>query len=105
MRAIFAIASFFAALHAPDAIAQTIAYGGGDGASFATAIVVQGAKSEIVGVAAERIYVERAHPDWRQENSALIKKDGRAFDTNTYRAANGSEHTLIFDITSFFGKL
>jgi hypothetical protein len=105
MRAIVVIATLLVALFAPAAFAQSgISYGGGDGASFATAIVVQGAKNELDGVAAERVYVTRLHPDWREANSALLNKEGRAYDSNTYRAGDGSEHTLIFDVTSFFGK-
>ena len=43
-----------------------------------------------LGIAAERVYVARAHPDWRQQKSALLNKDGRSYDSNTYRAADGA---------------
>jgi hypothetical protein len=86
------------------AFAQTISYSGGDGSSFAAAIVIQGAKGELDGVAAERTYVLKLHPGWREENSAVLDKEGRTYDLNDYRAGDGSKHSLIFDVTGFFGK-
>jgi hypothetical protein len=95
-----------AAAQTTDAAAPVgVSYGGGDGSSFATAIVINGAKNEFEGVGAEHVYVAKSHPDWTEQDSALLGKEGRLFDLNSYRAADGSEHKLIFDVTTFFGKL
>jgi hypothetical protein len=103
MRRKIALAILLAAFHAP-AFAQTISYAGGDGSSFAAAIVIQGAKGELDGVAAERTYVLKFHPGWREENSAVLDKESHTYDLNDYRAGDGSKHSLIFDVTGFFGK-
>jgi hypothetical protein len=95
-----------AAAQTTDAAAAIgVSYGGGDGSSFATAIVINGAKNEFEGVGAEHAYVAKSHPDWTEGDSALLGREGRLFDLNSYRAADGSEHRLIFDVTNFFGKL
>jgi hypothetical protein len=97
------LVALLAALAPPLAFAQGVAFSGGDGSSFATAIIIEGAKNELDGVGAERTYVAGRH--WREENSALITKGDRSYDINDYRAADGSKHTLTFDVTGFLGKL
>ena len=105
MRLTIALAALLAPLLPPLAFAQGVAFSGGDGSSFATAIIIEGAKNELDGVGAERTYVASRHKDWREENSALITKGDRSYDINDYRAADGSKHTLTFDVTGFLGKL
>jgi hypothetical protein len=99
------LVALLAALAPSLAFAQGVAFSGGDGSSFATAIVIEGAKNEMEGIGAERTYVASRHKDWREENSALITKGDRSYDINEYRAADGSKHTLTFDVTGFLGKL
>jgi len=105
MRLAIALAALLPALLPPLAFGQGVGFAGGDGSSFATAIVIEGANDEMEGVGAERTYVASRHKDWREENSALITKDGRSYDINDYRAADGSKHSLTFDVTGFLGKL
>jgi hypothetical protein len=81
-----------------------ISYGSGDGGSLETAIIVNGARNDTEGVIAEFAYVARLHPDWRIAFHELLQKEGRVYDSNRYRAQDGTEHTLIFDITGYFGK-
>ena len=102
--------TLFAALFAPEPFARlkmadaAVSYGGGDGASFATSIIVNDAKNEEEGIIAEHAYVTRFHPDWREQDTAIVRNQSRYYDKNTYGSEDGSEHTLIFDVTDFFGK-
>ena len=86
--------------------ASAISYAGGDGASFAGAILIKGARSESDGVAAERAYVVKFHADWdpREIDTALMENGGRDYDLSRFRGRDGAEHVLYFDITEFFGK-
>jgi len=88
------------------ASATAISYGGGDGASFAQAILIKGARNESDGVAAERTYVVKFHPDWnpREIDTALMSDNGHDYDLSRFRGRDGAEHVLYFDITEFFGK-
>ena len=88
------------------ASASAVSYAGGDGASFASAIVIKGARSEMEGVAAERAYVVKFHADWdpREVDTALMENGGRDYDLSRYRGRDGAEHALYFDVTAFFGK-
>jgi hypothetical protein len=88
------------------ASASAVSYGGGDGASFAQAILIKGARSEAEGVAAERSYVVKFHSDWdpREVDTALMENGGRDYDLSRYRGRDGVERVLYFDITEFFGK-
>ena len=98
---------------APTALAQSsatpvggISYAGGDGASFASAVLIKGARSESEGVAAERTYVVKFHSDWdpREIYTALMAINGRYYDLSRFRGRDGVEHALYFDVTEFFGK-
>ena len=86
--------------------ASAVSYAGGDGASFAGAILIKGARNESEGVAAERTYVVKFHPDWnpREIDTALMSDNGRDYDLSHFRGRDGAEHVLYFDITEFFGK-
>ena len=88
------------------ASASAVSYGGGDGASFAQAIVIKGARSEAEGVAAERSYVVKFHADWdsREVDTALMENGGKDYDLSRYCGRDGAEHVLYFDVTEFFGK-
>jgi len=87
------------------AFAAPVSYGGGDGGTIETAIIVKGAVNEEEGVLAENTYIAKLHPDWRSIRTALVSKSGRYYDTNSYISKDGSQRTLIFDITEFFGKM
>ena len=86
--------------------ARAVSYAGGAGASFARAILIKGARNESEGVAAERTYVVKFHPDWnpREIDTALMSDNGRDYDLSRFRGRDGAEHVLYFDITEFFGK-
>ncbi len=83
-----------------------VSYAGGDGGSFASAILIKGARNESEGVAAERIYVVKFHPDWDpgEIDTALLANNGRYYDLSHFRSRGGVEHGLYFDVTEFFGK-
>jgi hypothetical protein len=98
---------------APAALGQTsraptgaVSFAGGDGASLAGAILIKGARNESEGVAAERTYVVKFHPDWnpREIDTALMSDKGRDYDLSRFRGRDGAEHLLYFDVTEFFGK-
>lgn len=88
------------------ASASKIRFEGGDGSSFATAILIKGAANEGEGVAAERTYVVLRHPDWdpREIDTALMEDNGRTYDLSRFRGRDGVQHALYFDISEFFGK-
>jgi hypothetical protein len=86
--------------------ASAVSYAGGDGGAFASAILIKGARNESEGVAAERIYVVKFHPDWNpgEIDTALLANNGRYYDLSHFRSRDGIEHGLYFDVTEFFGK-
>ena len=86
------------------AFALAVTYGGGDGRTMKTAIIVMGATNEQQGILAENAYVAQLHPDWRSGDTALFHKMGHYYDYNMYFTKNGSKRTLIFDVTEFFSK-
>ena len=82
-------------------------YGGGDGSSMDTAVVIH-ASSTRVGIHAECAYVALRHGqsgrDWTPESQSLLAQDGRHFDVVNIKTRDGCVVSYYFDISSFFGK-
>ena len=72
------------------------------------AVIIRGAPNEALGVQAEYRYLARefGRPgvDWEPVGQGLVERGGRAYDEMHIKLADGSERTIFFDITQFFGK-
>ena len=79
-----------------------VSYGGGDGSSFAKAIVIVGA-NEDTGPRAEYSYLGRRYPGYRWGEQSLIRQKKRVYDKLDFTTASGEKKTIYFDITDFFG--
>ena len=78
---------------------------GGDGASMATAIVID-ARNEADGVAAEYAWLREHFPGAHGVNQSLLTPaGGRVYDALEFTARDGTKHTVYFDISRFFGKM
>lgn len=78
---------------------------GGDGASMATAIVIDAA-NEADGVAAEYAWLREHFPGARVVNQSLLTPAGdHVYDAIEFTARDGTKHTVYFDISRFFGKM
>jgi hypothetical protein len=76
-----------------------------DGSSEARAIIVP-KTGEITGVAYEYEYIRSHYPGAQPVSQALSIDDaGKAYDAITFKARDGKQHTLYFDIQRFFGHL
>ncbi len=82
----------------------SLAYSGGDGSSYAQAIVIKGAKDEEAGVAAERAWLEQRYPGFDKGRQSLMSSDGKNFDLIEFTTASGEHRSVYFDISDFFGK-
>lgn len=82
-------------------------YGGGDGGSIDTAVLVS-APNALVGVRAEYEYVELKHgrkdTDWSVESQAIIEQGGRKYDLLSIKLSSGQSQSYYFDVTQSFGK-
>lgn len=88
------------------AAVQEIKYSGGDGSSLAQAVVIENAKGEDDGVAAEYAWIRDKFPGFKMEGQSIITgdKDGKVYDGLNGTRADGTKATFYFDITAFFGK-
>jgi len=79
---------------------------GGD--SMDNAIVIHGATSNTVGVAAEYMYLWHLFgvegTDWTRGPQVLARKDDRRYDRLIVELAGGGTREVFFDITGFIGK-
>jgi hypothetical protein len=82
-------------------------FGGGDGGSFATAVIVNEDEGA-AGVKAEYEYIAsqcgKPQRDWAPLQQTLQHHDGKPYDVLTVRLSTGKERTFHFDISNFFGK-
>ena len=85
---------------------QEITYSGGDGSSLAQAVVIENAKGEGDGVAAEYAWLRDKFPGFKMEGQSIVTggKDGKVYDSLNGTKADGTKATFYFDITAFFGK-
>ena len=79
-------------------------FGGGDGSSVQKAVSVLGA-TEMTGVAAEYRWLDDRYPGYKMHDQSLLNQGQRAYDVMNFTMPDGSEHTVYFDITDFFGKM
>lgn len=89
----------------PGRQAVKVRFEGGTGDSQATAIVIVGASSHDVGVAAEDKYLghllgERGR-DWKVERQSLTGLEGRSYDALEVSLTSGGTRAIFFDITEF----
>jgi hypothetical protein len=80
-------------------------FGGGNGDSFETAVVVN-ADSSFVGVEAEYAYIANQcgepHKDWKLQSQGLREHGGKPYDVLTIALSGGATRTFYFDIAKFF---
>jgi len=81
-----------------------IQYGGGDGLSMATAVVILHAKGEDDGVRAEYNWIAIHHPDWKTRGQALLQGKTGIYDQIICVKPNGKTVNVFFEISGFFGK-
>jgi hypothetical protein len=99
MRAILA-AAVVVAFAAP-ALAR-VHFGGGDGSTAASAIVILGAVGEDAGIAAEHAWLKAHRPGARVLRQRLVMRGIRQYDILTLGGAASGD--VWFDISGFFGK-
>lgn len=79
-----------------------------DGTTMENAIIIENAEDQFQGVDAEYRYLSEMYGDrgvsWILKKQSLIKENGRYYDFIEIKLSIGSEVSLYFDITSFFGK-
>ena len=83
-------------------------YAGGDGSSTKEAVVIN-ATSSSVGVDAEHKWIESKYgtrnKDWTIEIRMHGESDnGKSYETFNIKLANGTLKTIVFDISSFYGR-
>jgi len=86
-----------------------ITFKGGPGDTPETAVVILGASDSIAGIAAEYSYLEkkfgRQNLAWQLRRQSILNHKGKVYDRMDLDMQDGSQKTLFFDISEFFGKL
>jgi hypothetical protein len=84
---------------------QLSLFGGGNGDSFETAVVVN-ADNSFIGVEAEYAYIANQcgepHKDWKLQSQALREYGGKPYDVLTITLSSGGTRAFYFDIAKFF---
>jgi hypothetical protein len=96
----------FTALAAPLVFAgpkaPPVTFTGGDGSSFAKAIVIKGA-TEANGENAEFRWLAEHYPGYQNKGKAMQEQGGKKFDVIIIEVGK-KKKTVYFDISEFFGK-
>lgn len=92
---------------APDL--SKVEYGGGDGKTSETAVVIKNAGNERNGIAAEYEYIAGKHgkrfTDWKPVGQATNSDKGKTYDIiNIVTIPGNVQVTYYFDITDFYGR-
>jgi hypothetical protein len=84
---------------------QLSLFGGGNGDSFETAVIVN-AENSFVGVEAEYAYIANQcgepYKDWKLQSQGLRERGGKPYDVLKIALNGGATRTFYFNITNFF---
>jgi hypothetical protein len=85
-------------------------YAGGDGSSPHEAIVIN-ASSSATGISAEYKWLESRYGSLNKDWEIIVRMHGsvdgirgKTFEFFDIKLADGTEKTIVFDISSFFGR-
>ena len=85
-----------------------ITFEGGPGDRIERAVIIRGVPNSALGVEAEYRYLARkfGRPgiDWELVGQGLLEPGHRKYDEMHIKLADGTQRTIYFDITEFFGK-
>ena len=88
--------------------ARRITFGGGPGDAIENAVIIQGAPDPVRGILSEYLYLARKFVrrkiDWNLERQTLLTPGDRAYDKMSIKLSDGTQRTVIFDITEFYRK-
>ena len=80
---------------------NTVVFGGGNGLSCASAVIITGAPDRMVGTQSEYYWLSKVYPSYKEKRFG----EGRCGDKKTHvreiTTATGSSVEVIFDISSF----
>lgn len=80
-------------------------YSTDDGLSVETAVQIHTTHAKI-GIELEQRWLQenlgRKYQAWQTQDQSLYQRDGRYYDVFVLTLSDGSERTVVFDITSFF---
>jgi len=86
-----------------------VEYAGGDGSSKENAVIIKGAKSSMEGIGAEYRYLSEKFgergKDWELILQSLIEDKGKRYDMMIVDLKDGTNTTIYFDISGFFGTM
>jgi hypothetical protein len=86
---------------------QLSLFGGGNGDSFETAVVIN-ADNSFIGVEAEYAYIANRcgepHKEWKLQSQGVREHEGKAYDVLTIALSSGETTTFYFDIAKFFTR-
>jgi hypothetical protein len=88
----------------PDGEKAQAAFSGGDGSSIKQAVIITEATGEKTGVRAEYVWLHQHYPGYRLRDQGLRHEGGKSYDEMRIVTADGKSHTVVFDVSSFFGK-
>jgi hypothetical protein len=85
-----------------------IAFEGGPGDTLESAVIIRGAPNHTVGVQSEYRYLTEKFgqhgTDWELQSQALLEIGTRHYDEMSIKLSDGTQKSVFFDLTDFFGK-
>ena len=93
--------------HTPTAVTaydSSVSYGGGDGSSFESAVIVKTTAGSRVGIRAEYLWLSQKYPGFKRIWQKLLDQGGKPYDALEIETTDGQRLTVYFEISSFFGK-
>ena len=88
---------------------QVISFEGGPGDTIEKAIIIRGAARTNAGVESEYFYLREKYgqqgKDWSLDSQMLLQANDRLYDKMYINLADGTQTSIIFDVTDFHGKI
>jgi len=87
---------------------EGLAFEGGPGDRTKSAVLIRGAPNHLAGVLAEYDYLSKKFgnrdTEWHVTSQTLLNPGRRYYDRMDIKLSDGTERTIFFEITEFFGK-
>lgn len=102
------IMAFFALLavgcQVPRSTPRPIVYAGGDGSSREKAVVIRDVDCREVGTLAERLWLAKSYPGYRDANQSALNLANRRYHVVEFATVEGETRKVYFDTTEVSDK-
>jgi hypothetical protein len=83
---------------------EPLVFAGGNGSSCEQAVVIREARFRELGMLAEKLWLQKNYPGYRQTSQSALDSASRHYDLVEVATSEGETRKVYFDTTEFIDK-